>query len=100
MKIIIKINIDDNDFSDNYNDASAAAAADDDDDDDDGGDGDDDDYDDDNDDENNNDINYPDGTNERQQRKDTHSKEIKVKMCKPFLQFTEEVFFCLESHAS
>ncbi|GFR80418.1 multiple epidermal growth factor-like domains protein 6 [Elysia marginata] len=36
----------------------------------------------------------------RQQRIDTHSKEIKVKMCKPILQLTDEVTFCLESHAS
>ncbi|GFR73705.1 hypothetical protein ElyMa_003874800 [Elysia marginata] len=31
----------------------------------------------------------------RQQRIDTHSREIKVKMCKPILQFTDAVTFCL-----
>ncbi|GFR57868.1 hypothetical protein ElyMa_003466000 [Elysia marginata] len=36
----------------------------------------------------------------RQQRIDTYSKEIKVKMCKPILRFTDEATFCLESHAS
>ncbi|GFS11147.1 hypothetical protein ElyMa_001340300 [Elysia marginata] len=36
----------------------------------------------------------------RQQRIYTHLKEIKVKTCKLILQFTDEVTFCLESHAS
>ncbi|GFO37711.1 hypothetical protein PoB_006421600 [Plakobranchus ocellatus] len=36
----------------------------------------------------------------RQQRIDTHSKEINVKIIKPIPQFTDEVIFCLESHAS
>ncbi|GFS21701.1 hypothetical protein ElyMa_003345200 [Elysia marginata] len=36
----------------------------------------------------------------QQQRIDTHSKEIKVKMCTPILQFMDEVTFCLESHTS
>ncbi|GFR99917.1 hypothetical protein ElyMa_004540600 [Elysia marginata] len=31
----------------------------------------------------------------QQQRIDTHSKEIMVKMCKPILQFTDAVTFCL-----
>ncbi|GFR76645.1 hypothetical protein ElyMa_005805700 [Elysia marginata] len=35
-----------------------------------------------------------------QQRIDTHSKEIKVKLCTPILQFIDEVTFRLESHAS
>ncbi|GFN97785.1 histone-lysine N-methyltransferase [Plakobranchus ocellatus] len=33
----------------------------------------------------------------RQQRIDTHSKEINVKIIKPIPQFTDEVIFCLES---
>ncbi|GFO18335.1 phosphoglucomutase-2 [Plakobranchus ocellatus] len=36
----------------------------------------------------------------QQQRIDTHSKEINVKIIKPIPQFTDEVIFCLESHAS
>ncbi|GFN95716.1 neuronal acetylcholine receptor subunit beta-3 [Plakobranchus ocellatus] len=36
----------------------------------------------------------------RQQRIDTHSKEINVKIIKPIPQCTDEVIFCLESHAS
>ncbi|GFN76606.1 polyprotein [Plakobranchus ocellatus] len=36
----------------------------------------------------------------RQQRIDTHSKEINIKIIKPIPQFTDEVIFCLESHAS
>ncbi|GFO49740.1 chitin synthase, partial [Plakobranchus ocellatus] len=45
-------------------------------------------------------FNYVTEDIQRKQRIDTHSKEINVKIIKPIPQFTDEVIFCLESHAS